>query len=350
MVELAHFDAAAQFAAHAAQLDDPWQRRRNTPRFRRDCHVFGWPVVAISNDEPVLAAFDEALPLYSEAVALEKRPFFLQFTRYQPQHDPGPAPDDLPRLVQDIGEGTWLIVQAGQWGVAHVDLAQGQATIALTPSLAARPDLVALCLLNKVLLNLLIAHGFAMLHASCLHRNGRALLLLAPHNTGKSTTALRLALGGYQLLSDSMIFIAPGNNPPQLLGFPVRRIKLRGDMVSHFPQVHHLLRPEQVRDETKFTVDLHQIDPALVHSAALVPAQIDLCLLQRHDQTATTLHPATLAEVMAAVLDNSLFYDTTAVWQRNLTTIYHALRHARPYRLCLGRDEAGILTAVNTLT
>jgi hypothetical protein len=241
------------------------------------------------------------------------------------------------------------MIRLGAWGHCHVDLARRESVVVLTPQLARRPDLVSRCLLNTVITNFFIASGYAMLHASCLYHQGRALLLMATHNSGKSTTALRLALAGYPLLSDSMVFLAPDRPRPQLLGFPVGRVKLRRDMVPAFPQVHALLAPEMVRGETKHSFDLRQFDPALVCEEVAVPNQIDLCLLARGSGRGTELSPASRQAVESSVMENSLFYDTWQVWRRNLKSIEQVLDAAQWHHLLIGTDPGRIVTAIGDL-
>ena len=111
----------------------------------------------------------------------------------------------------------WFNLHLGAWGSCFADLRTGFGVAILAPTFAARPDLVARHLINTLLTNFLTRNGFAMLHATGLVRNGtplngdrslrlrkasaqgathptRVLLLMAPHNSGKSTTALRLTL------------------------------------------------------------------------------------------------------------------------------------------------------------
>jgi hypothetical protein len=308
--------------------------------------MFDRTVVLNSNHEPVLAAMDTCLPQYSKACQAELPEFTIQMVVHAAPQNPGAAPDDLIDHIQYTGDGQWLTMQLGAWGHCHVDLARGESVAVLTPQLAQRPDLVGRCLLNTVITNFFIAGGYAMLHASCLYHQGRAVLLMATHNSGKSTTALRLALAGYPLLSDSMIFLAPDQENPQLLGFPVGRIKLRQDMVSAFPEVQALLAPEMVRGETKHSFDLRQVDPALVCEEAAVPAAIDLCLLARGSGQDTQLIPASRQAVESSVMENSLFYDTRLVWRRNLYSIEQVLDTAQWHHLVIGTDPEGIVAAV----
>ena len=169
------------------------------------------------------------------------------------------------------------------------------------------------------------------------------------HNSGKSTTALRLALAGYPLLSDSMIFVASDGDRPQLLGFPVGRIKLRQDMVSAFPEVQALLAPEMVRGETKHSFDLRQFDPMLVCEEVAVPADIDLCLLSRGSGSHTRLAPASRQAVESTVMENSLFYDTRHVWRRNLTSLERLVDAAQWHHLVIGSHPEQLLSAVRGL-
>jgi hypothetical protein len=245
------------------------------------------------------------------------------------------------------GDAAWLMWRLGGWGQVHVDLVAGRATAVITPELAQRPDLIAQCLLNTILLNFCIANGFAMLHASCLVRDSHVLLLMAPHNSGKSTTALRLLLSGYQLVSDSMVFVVPDNG--QLAGFPVGKIKLRADMVAHFPQLHSLLEREAVRDETKYTLDLRKFDGALVRATAVPPQQVTLCLLARHDAPETLVTPVTRQQLHEAVILNSLFYDTPAIWQHNLAQLQPLLDKAAAHQLTVGTNPEEIIQVVNDL-
>ena len=337
------------FPHNRDNLEDFWGRRQNRPRFERTVQVFDRQIRVGSNDETVLSAVDNSLPLYSVVAPSDGAPFSVQFVVQAGPLDPGPPPENLSDYVQYTGEAAWLTIRLSAWGHCYIDLNDGHAVAVLSPRLAQRPDLVSLCLLNTILTNFFIGSGYGMLHASCLLRNRRALLLLAPHNSGKSTTALRLALAGYQLVSDSMIFLSPASETVQLLGFPVGKVKLRGDMVAAFPLLHALLEVEPVRDETKYGVDLRRLDPGLVCDSAVTPEAIDLCLLTRSNGVATRLMPATREAVVDAVTMNSLFLDTDSVWRRNLALIERLLEKARCYQLAIGSDADGILGAVNSL-
>lgn len=330
-------------------LEDFWGRRENELRFGRDFTLFGRPARATSNHEGVLAAVGHSLPLFSSAPASDRPPFSIQLVVRPAPFDAGPPPENLFAVARYTGFGEWLSIQLGGWGHCQIDLAAGRAIAILVPELAARPERVSQGLLNTIFTNLIIDSGFGMLHCTGLLRDRRALLLMAPHNSGKSTTALHLVLAGYRLLSDSQVYVSPDSDELQLLGFPVGKVKLRADMVADFPRLQPLLTAEPVRDETKYSLDLRRLDPELVCTTTVTPETIDLCLLERHDRAETTLAPAGPSEVWAAIMANSIFYDTAEAWQRNLAQIERLVTRARTHHLTIGADPAAIVTAINTL-
>jgi hypothetical protein len=337
------------YAQHEHLLEDFWGRRENQPRFERHFYLFGRLMQVLSNDEGVLAAVDLSRLLYSEAPPTVEKGFMLQLVVRPSAQEPGPPPEDLFDHIQYSGYGRWLALHVGRWGQAFVDLEAGAAVVILTPELAARPDIVSRGLLNTLFNNLLTASGFSMLHATGLERNGRALLLMAPHNSGKSTTALRLVMGGFRLLSDSQIYLSPDHEMLWLMGFPVGLAKLRTDMVAAFPQVAPYLESERVRDEVKYRVNLRRMDARLFCGEAVQPVGVTFCLLARNGQAESRVRPATREEVMAAVMVNSIHYDTAAVWQRNLVLISQLVDGAELYHLTIGTDVAGIAELAQAL-
>ncbi len=327
-------------------LEDFWQRRANALRYRREVRLFGQPLVVESNEEGVLRAVDLTLQDYSQT-AQSKRPLGAVQIVVQPMRQPpGPVPDDLMQQISYSGSADWLMMQLGGWGVAHLDLARRLGTAVLDPQLPAKPELVAQCVLHTLLLNLIIGHGYGMLHASCLVQDGVALLLLAPHNTGKSTTALRLALAGFRLLTDSMVFV---DGDGVLHGYPVGQVKLRGDMVDQFPELRPFLQPEIVRQETKYRVDLRAVNRNFVWETAVRPQKIILCLLSRYENEETVVEDVGEAAVIQAILHNSLYVDRPQVWRQNVSILEKMLGGGPAVVLKLGTNLEEIVSAVKRL-
>jgi hypothetical protein len=328
------------------ELEDFWQRRANRLAFQKEAQLFGHLLQVQSNQEELLTAVDLALQNYTQT-SQTKAPLGNIQLVVQPMRQPlGPAPDDLMQKITYSGSGNWLMMQLGGWGMAHLDLTKRRGTAVLDPQLAARPDLVAQCVLHTLILNLVIAQGYGMLHASCLVRDGVALLLLAPHNTGKSTTALRLALAGFSLLTDSMVFV---DEAGFLHGYPVGLVKLRGDMVDEFPQLRPFLQTEIVRQETKYRVDLRSVEGEFVQETAVRPQKVILCLLSRHDAAESVVEEVGETAVVQAILQNSLYVDQPHVWQQNVLNLQKLLVGETAVVLKLGTHADSLVEAMKTV-
>jgi hypothetical protein len=226
---------------------------------------------------------------------------------------------------------------------------RGEAYAVLSSSIAENPRLVCQVLLNTILNNFATRHGYSMLHASALIKDEHILLLQAPHGTGKSTTALRLLLNGYQLLSDSQIYLYDDHGALWMGGFPIGRIRLRADMLPLFPVLAAEAQTEPVRNETKHRVDLMRVDPALTRREVIRVQQVEFCLLERWDKSESTLEPLSEEELWPEIMINSLHYDTAERWNENLRRVDLLVRHANLHRLRIGTSEDEIIKTVNRL-
>ena len=248
-----------------------------------------------------------------------------------------------------MGADDWLSIDLREWGMCFVDMKRGEAHAVLASSLAENSQLVCQVLLNTILNNFATRHGYSMLHASALVKDNHILVLQAPHGTGKSTTALRLLLNGYQLLSDSQIYLVEHDGALWMGGFPIGRIRLRADMLPLFPALAAQAQTEPVRNETKHRVDLMRVDPALTHREMIQIQQVEFCLLERWKKSESQIEPLSEEEFWPEIMVNSLHYDTSEVWNENLRRVDLMFRKANLHRLRIGTSEDEILKTVNQL-
>jgi hypothetical protein len=96
--------------------------------------------------------------------------------------------------------------------------------------------------------------GVIALHAACVVRKGKALLLAAPSGVGKSTISLALALRGWSLLSDDWTFVTDARNRLNVWGMQTS-IKLLPDAKFYFPQLSALSPATSLNGELSFEVD-----------------------------------------------------------------------------------------------
>jgi hypothetical protein len=337
------------YRQHQHRMEDYWSRRANAPRYEKTIHVFGQPVVFDSNHERVLEAATLAEQMYSTWDVHEHEVWRVHLTVHDPVPLPGVVPERLIDRVHYAGAADWLTIDLRGWGHCFVDMKRGEAHCILSSALAEKPQLVCQVLLNTILNNFATRHGFSMLHASALVKDGHILILQAPHGTGKSTTALRLLLNGYQLLSDSQIYLAERSSELWMGGFPIGRIKLREDMLPLFPALAAQAQAEPVRDETKHRLDLTRVDPALARLDMIRVERVEFCLLERWDKLESVLEPLSEEELWPEIMVNSLHYDTPELWNENLPRVDLLLRKSKLHRLRIGAMEAEILKTVNRI-
>lgn len=333
---------------HNEQMEDFWSRRENAPRYEKTIHVFGQPVSFDSNHERVLESATLAEEMYSIGESKHEAPWQIHLTvRSSPQFEP--PPERLIDLIHYTGREDWLSIDLLEWGHCFVDMKRSDAHAVLSQSLAEKPEQVCQVLINTILTNFITRHGYSMLHASALVKDEHLLLLQAPHGTGKSTTALRLLLNGYQLLSDSMVYIGERENELWMGGFPVGRIKLRTDMLPLFPALAAQAETEAVRNETKHRVELKRVDSKLAYPHMIRIRRVEYCLLERWDKSESQIESLSEDELWPEIMVNSLHYDTPELWSENLHRISLLLKHAKLHRLRIGTSEEDIIKTVNGL-
>lgn len=82
--------------------------------------------------------------------------------------------------------------------------------IEVAPLLARSPHVLYTNVVEALLRFLLVSRGYVLLHSACISVNGRAALLSAQTDTGKTSTVIKLVRDlGYQFLSDDMTIIDP---------------------------------------------------------------------------------------------------------------------------------------------
>jgi hypothetical protein len=296
-----------------------------------------------------LEAVDLAEQMYSAWNTVGETVWRVYLTVHDAEPQPAPLPERLIDLVHYAGSDDWLSIDLREWGHCFVDMKRGEAHAVICSALAENPRVGCQVLLNTILNNFATRHGFSMLHASALVKEGHILMLQAPHGTGKSTTALRLVLNGYQLLSDSQIYLAKRENALWMGGFPIGRIRLRTDMLPLFPALAAQAQTEPIRNETKHRVDLTRVDPALTRREMIQVQRVEFCLLERWGRLESQLEPVSEAELWNEVMVNSLHYDTQELWKDNLDRIDLLLRNANFHWLRIGTSEDEIIKTVNRL-
>lgn len=103
--------------------------------------------------------------------------------------------------------------------------------IVLDASSTADEDTVRTYLLGLILSTALRQRGLLVLHASCVAKNGRAIVFIGDSGWGKSTLAKLFEQRGYQLFSDDVTAIEVGREGAPMMVLPgAMHIRLRADV------------------------------------------------------------------------------------------------------------------------
>ncbi len=98
-------------------------------------------------------------------------------------------------------------------------------------------------LLLRLVCDSLTRGGHSFVHAACLavprHGEWQGVVLSAPSNTGKTTTALALANSGWRLLGDDVTYVRPPHQGSSVWGFP-RACHVRPGSYAMLPWLEEL--------------------------------------------------------------------------------------------------------------
>jgi hypothetical protein len=326
--------------------EDFWSRQLNAQTAAFEFTSFGVPTRISANQPDVLGAARLSAPRLSRTDETEAKPISIQIV--VGTEAKGQIPANLPEQLTYSGVGEWLTLSAGAWGYAFAHLASREAVLMLAPELAKETRLVSRYFIDHYLLNFILI-DWAMLHASCVLSpdKRRLILMIGPHNAGKSTTALQLLRAGYIFLADGMALLHPSQPGFMVGGYPIGEVKLRDDVLAEFPE--YTGQSVQVREDRKTVVDLRQIHPDRLVETCVHPDAICLCFVERGNNARTQISSLPAGEARRQLAANTVFWDETSKLAKNSAILQALIRVARLYRLVIGRDVNNMISALDTI-
>lgn len=339
--------------AHVSEFEDFWNRRLGDSFFEIRYPAYGYEIHLQSNDECLRDAAMLSAARYSVAKPLANTPPIEFVALVSPSSPDTPVPADLSTQLQTVGARDFIFQAATPWVQWFVDLGARRAIMSLSLALAGDAAQVSRNLLDRAMLNLLVREGVGQLHATTLVRDDCALVLVAPHGTGKSTTAFLLLNKGFQLMGDGLLFARehpPGNAAEfELMGYPVGEVKLTDDAKTLFPQWDGQGAEVTTHGVVKHVVNLQQLAPNKVTTHSFTPKRIVLCLLERNGTQQTGAERLKPGDAMTQILPNTIFWDDAEAMTASLGVVDRLLAKAECYSLALGRDQKQLVEFVESL-
>src|SRR5581483_2520587 len=322
---------------HAPSFADFWNRRRGDSRFELRFPAFGYEVVLGANDPALRDAARLSAARYARAVPLDGSPVIELELLVVPAWGASPVPSDLPARIQTVAVNDYLFQAATPWLQWFTALNARRAWGMLAPALARDARLVSRYLIDRAVLNILLREGVGQLHATSLVRDDHAVIFIAPHGTGKSTTAFHLLRCGYRLLGDGLLFMRERGGL-ELMGYPAGEAKLTPAMQPLFPEWRGAGDEVTVHNVIKTVVDLRELAPGKVVVESVSPQRVILCLAERNGERTTRAQRLSPDAALERILPDTVYWDEPRPMLRSLNVLRRLIESAAAYRLTLGTD------------
>jgi hypothetical protein len=152
------------------------------------------------------------------------------------------------------GRNEFVHADYGRYGSLWFELRTGEIFGVIAKEVIADAFLFRRAVLAVIAGMLAPALAMVAIHAACVVRRGKAVLLSAPSGTGKSTLALSLARRGWELLSDEWTFVADTGYALRAWGM-WSSIKLMPDAIRFFPELEAVAPGLALNGEHSLEVD-----------------------------------------------------------------------------------------------
>lgn len=332
--------------AHAAAFEDFWNRQLGDSYFDLRYPAYGYEVKLTTNAREVLDAARLAAGRYPRARVLDGNPAIGLNVFVVPTWDAPPVPRDLPATLQTIAAGDFMFQAATPWLQWFTDLRARRTYAFIARALAAEPRVLSRYLLDRAVNNILFREGVGQLHATSLMGDDHAVIFIAPHGTGKSTTAFHLLNAGYRLMGDGILFIRERDGQFELMGYPIGEAKLTAEMQPLFPEWSGAGAEVTVHNVHKSIVNLRELAPHKIIEDAVYPGHIILCLAERNGVTTTHAERLTSAEALERILPDTIHWDNANAMVGSLEVVRRVIERADCYRLTLGTDREELVETV----
>ncbi len=155
------------------------------------------------------------------------------------------------------------------------------------------------------------AHGYLIIHAAVVEKDGRAVILPAPPGSGKSTLCAGLVMRGWRLLSDELALVRRRDGALVPLPRPVSLKNASIEVIRGFAPTAQLGTP--VHGTAKGTVG-HLKAPAASVARAADTARAACVVFPRYKAGAgTSLEPVSKTQTFMRLADNAFNYAVLGV-------------------------------------
>ena len=193
---------------------------------------------------------------------------------------------------------------------AMVDLERCFAFACLNPSVARNHPFTAFYFLDPMAYTCLSQQYLTPIHAACVARNGKGLLLLGGPGSGKSSLAFACALAGLTFIADDATWVVRRAAEPTLIG-KHQRMRFKADAPDLIPELARLPRISTVIAKHSFEIRTAEV-PGLATANHCHPWKS--IFLERQESGPAELAPLS-AEETRTRLTRSRTMTESPVWE-----------------------------------
>lgn len=218
-----------------APVFDPFSYGIELP-LQTEVNAHGFLMRVITNSPDVIQTAEETW----SGFPLLFTDHLLEFRVAVSDNEQAKRPSDMTTRAQ----GHLILTMSDEEDFAIGDLEKGFASFWVSPASARDHQFLCNYHLNNVMYLMLWHAHMTMVHAACVTRNGRGVLLCGPSGAGKSCLAFACALRGWTFVTDDGVSLARRSTERLVVGTP-RGMHFRPTAVSVLPELEGHLVPIQ---------------------------------------------------------------------------------------------------------
>jgi hypothetical protein len=271
-------------------------------------YPMGFPVEIETEAPEIIAAAEQAWSRYSPVSTSE--PVRIR-ARVSGERE---TVSDAPRVEFD---NAWVSIVRSSSNDARADLSGGTAEIRVTRDVASDAAYFNYHFLKPLTYLLLAPRNFAFVHASCVARNGRAMMLCGDALAGKTCLAFACARQDWTFLSGDATHLLHDSPDFSVVGRPFS-IRFRESAKTLFPELAAC--PAAMRPNGKASIEV-ETDRLGLATARRAPAS-HIVFLER-SETGIAQIKSMRADEAIRRLDDAVFFGDAGVRQRQRATLAH---------------------------
>jgi len=293
-------------------VPDPLGHAEPLP-LEESCFPLGFPLVLRTNSEEVVAAVRDAwgeMPAAFEETPIELR-VVVRPDGGRSLRNPSRGP-----VFRAQGHLLALVLDANNFAVCDLERCFGFAT--LSPAVARNHLFLSFHFLDAMAYVCLGQRYATTIHAACVARDGKGILLVGGPGAGKSSLAWACARAGLSYVSDDATWLLRNGREPAVIGKP-QRFRFRPQAVRLFPELAKIPRIPSVAGKRSFEIRTAEIS-GLSTAARCVPWK--LLFLDRQGSGPAELSPVSPPETRLRLARVRPLYERR-VWEQQEASLEH---------------------------